>query len=196
MEKTLHHFSDHHLIEQFKAGNQSAISELIRRYQSNVYTSIYYLVQDKYIAEDIYQDTFIKVIHHLQKSNYQEQGKFLPWIQRIAHNLCIDHFRKLKNHMKYVVSNGDEAISYLRSNNTEHKEFQLIKKETESKIEQLIDELPLEQKEVVILRIYGELSFKEIADATGVSINTALGRMRYALHNIRKIIHERKIELK
>lgn len=195
MSKCLKQFSDQALITLFREGNNQAISELICRYQSNVYTCIYYLVKDKYVAEDLFQETFIKIIHHLKKDNYAEQGKFLSWILRIAHNLCIDHFRKIKQQTKITMANGDDLFAYYTFSN-ENAETKLIKSQTEQSVQQLIDQLPEEQKEVVLLRIYGELSFKEIARITDVSINTALGRMRYALNNLRRSIQNKNLVLR
>lgn len=188
-------YSDQSLIQLFRSGNEQAITELICRYQGNVYTTIYYLVKDKYIAEDLFQETFLKTIRHLQKDKYEEQGKFLPWILRIAHNLCIDHFRKIKQQVRITLSSGEDFFSFLPSD-TSTAEQNYIQMQTENMVQHMIEQLPDEQREVVLLRIYGELSFKEIADITGVSINTALGRMRYALNNMRRIIHERKLVLR
>lgn len=188
-------FSDQSLITHFKNGDHDAISTLIHRYQSNVYSAIYYLVKDKYIAEDLFQETFIKIIKHLRSDKYAEQGKFLPWMLRIAHNLCIDYFRKIKQEAKVTVANGEDIFSYL-SFSDENAEKNIIKKQTELTVQQLIDQLPDDQREVVLLRIYGDLSFKEIAEITNVSINTALGRMRYALNNIRRVIQTKNLVLR
>ena len=195
MTTHLKQLSDQALISQFKDGDNNAITALIYRYQSNVYSTIYYLVKDKYIAEDLFQETFIKIIKHLNSDKYSEQGKFLPWMLRIAHNLCIDYFRKIKQEAKVTVSNGEDIFSYL-SFSDENAEKNIIKKQTEATVQQLIEQLPEDQREVVLLRIYGELSFKEIAEITGVSINTALGRMRYALNNIRRVIQSKKLVLR
>src|SRR5690606_27234499 len=167
------------LISLFKAGKEQAIAELINRYQSNVYTSIYLLVQDRFIAEDLFQDTFIKIVTTIRKNRYSEQGKFLPWALRIAHNLCIDHFRRVKQQVKVTLPDGTDLMSLLPVRE-EHAETEMIRRQTEKGVQQIIDRLPDEQKEVVVMRIYGEMSFKEIASITDVSINTALGRMRYA----------------
>jgi len=187
--------SDQSLVQLFRNGNDAAISELICRYQGNVYTSIYFLVKDKYVAEDLFQETFLKTIHHLRKDGYEEQGKFLPWVLRIAHNLCIDHFRKIKQQVKITLPNGDDFFSQLTCPEA-HAESSCIRQQTGHTVQQMVDQLPQEQKEVVVLRVYGELSFKEIADITGVSINTALGRMRYALNNMRRMIQEKNLVLR
>lgn len=195
MTNSMKQHSDQSLILLFRSGNEQAITELICRYQSNVYTTIYYLVRDKYIAEDLFQETFLKTIRHLQKDKYEEQGKFLPWILRIAHNLCIDHFRKVKQQVKITLSSGEDFFSCLPAH-TDNAEHNYIKRQAEDTVQHMIGQLPEEQREVVLLRVYGELSFKEIADITGVSINTALGRMRYALNNMRRMIHEKKLVLR
>lgn len=195
MTNSLKQFPDQDLVHLFKEGDDAAISELIFRYQSNIYTSIYIMVKDKYIAEDLFQDTFLKVVNTIRKGKYSEQGKFLPWALRIAHNLCIDHFRKVKQQVRVTLSDGTDILELLPFK-SEHVEERLIRTQTENCVHKIIDKLPEEQREVVVMRIYGELSFKEISDITGVSINTALGRMRYALINLRKIINDGKLVLR
>lgn len=195
MTRQLEQFSDQALINQFKDGNCNAITALVYRYQSNVYSTIYYLVKDKYIAEDLFQETFIKIIKYLKSDKYAEQGKFLPWMLRIAHNLCIDYFRKIKQEAKVTISNGEDIFTYLAFSD-ENAEKSIIKKQTELTVQQLIEQLPDDQREVVIMRIYGDLSFKEIAELTDVSINTALGRMRYALNNMRRVIQSKNLVLR
>ncbi len=187
--------SDQSLVTQFQAGDNNAISELIYRYQSNIYGSIYLMVKDKYLAEDIFQDTFLKIIANIRNDKYAEQGKFLPWSLRIAHNLCIDYFRKAKQQIKITLPDGTDIFSVLNIHQDDASK-PLETKQTENKIMKLLDTLPTEQREVIILRIFGELSFKEIATATGISINTALGRMRYALINLRKQITENSMVLR
>ncbi len=195
MTNNLKHLSDQSLIIQFRQGSEQAIAELIYRYQSQVYTSIYLLVKDKYIAEDLFQDTFMKIVTTIRNDRYSEQGKFLPWALRIAHNLCIDHFRRVKQHVKVTLPDGTDLMSLLPMQE-DHAEAAMIRRQTEKGVQQVIDRLPEEQKEVVVMRMYGEMSFKEIADLTGVSINTALGRMRYALINMRKMIQENHMALR
>ena len=151
-------------------------------------------VKDTNLAEDIFQDTFIKVLHTLRSGTYKEEGKFAPWVMRISYNLCIDHFRRLKRNPTVTNSDGFDIFEVLKFAD-ENAEDRITRKETHHKVRKLVDSLPEEQKEVVILRHYAGLSFKEIADTTGVSINTALGRMRYALINLRKLITENAISL-
>jgi RNA polymerase sigma factor (sigma-70 family) len=181
---------DQALVHNYLQGNESALAELINRHQQKVFTYIRMLVKDSQLAEDIFQDVFVKVIHTLKSGNYNEEGKFLPWIMRIAHNLSIDHFRKAKR--MPVVQNSSK-------DNEEFDIFRTIRNmddNVEDKmVKELIKELPPEQQEVLILRHYADMSFQEIADFTNVSINTALGRMRYALINLRKIVKQKEIIL-
>jgi RNA polymerase sigma-70 factor (ECF subfamily) len=187
--------SDQDLIHQYITGEEAGLVELIRRYQSKIYTSIYLLVKDEYLAEDIFQDTFIKVINTLKAGKYNEEGKFLPWVTRIAHNLVIDHFRREKR--APMVNNGDDFdIFEVLGNYDESTEDRMVREQTHRDLKQLIQLLPSEQKEVLIMRHFGDLSFKEIADITDVSINTALGRMRYALNNLRKMMQSKELSLK
>jgi RNA polymerase sigma factor (sigma-70 family) len=187
--------SDQDLIHQYISGQESCLEELIRRYKSKVYTSIYLLVKDTYLAEDIFQDTFIKVINTLKAGKYNEEGKFLPWVMRIAHNLVIDYFRREKRTPVVTNVDGFDIFEVLQFND-ESMEDKMVRDQTHKDLKGLIHLLPAEQKEVLIMRHYGELSFKEIADITGVSINTALGRMRYALNNLRKMITSKELSLK
>jgi RNA polymerase sigma factor (sigma-70 family) len=187
--------SDQDLIHHYITGEEAGLVELIRRYQSKIYTSIYLLVKDEYLAEDIFQDTFIKVINTLKAGKYNEEGKFLPWVTRIAHNLVIDHFRREKR--APTVNNGDDFdIFEVLGNYDESTEDRMVREQTHKDLKQLIQLLPSEQKEVLIMRHFGDLSFKEIADITDVSINTALGRMRYALNNLRKMMQSKELSLK
>jgi len=187
--------SDQDLIHQYILGQEICLEELIRRYKSKVYTSIYLLVKDTYLAEDIFQDTFIKVINTLKAGKYNEEGKFLPWVMRIAHNLVIDYFRREKRTPVVTNVDGFDIFDVLQFND-ESMEEKMVREQTHKDLKGLIHLLPSEQKEVLIMRHYGELSFKEIADITGVSINTALGRMRYALNNLRKMIITKELSLK
>jgi len=187
--------SDQDLIHLYIGGDEKGLAELIRRYQGKIYTSIYLLVKDSDLAEDIFQDAFIKVIHTLKAGRYNEEGKFLPWVIRIAHNLVIDHFRKEKR--TPVINNGDDFdIFEVLGRYDESTEDRLVREQTHKDLKTLIHLLPSEQKEVLIMRHYGDLSFKEIADITDVSINTALGRMRYALNNLRKMMLSKEMSLK
>ncbi len=187
--------NDHELVHLYIAGKETALEELIRRHKSKIYTSIYMLVKDEYLTEDIFQDTFIKVINTLKAGKYNEEGKFLPWVLRIAHNLVIDYFRKDKR--TPVITNGDgfdifDVLGFY----DESIEDKMVRDQTHSDLKAMIQLLPSEQKEVLIMRHYGDMSFKEIADITNVSINTALGRMRYALNNLRKMFETKELSLK
>ena len=187
--------SDQDLVHLYISGSEAGLAELIRRYQAKIYTSIYLLVKDEYLAEDIFQDTFIKVINTLKAGKYNEEGKFLPWVARIAHNLVIDHFRREKR--TPVVNNGETFdIFDVLGQYDESTEDRIIREQTYTDLKKLIHLLPSEQKEVLIMRHYGDLSFKQIADITDVSINTALGRMRYALNNLRRMMTRKELLLK
>ncbi len=187
--------SDQELVHQYLAGYEPGLEELIRRHKSKIYTSIYLLVKDPYLAEDIFQDTFIKVINTLKAGKYNEEGKFLPWVVRIAHNLVIDHFRKEKRTPVVTTAEGFDIFEVLKFYD-ESTEDRMIREQTHRDLRKLIHLLPSEQKEVLIMRHYGEMSFKEIAEITNVSINTALGRMRYALNNLRKMMQSKELSLK
>ncbi|HCN82999.1 MAG TPA: RNA polymerase subunit sigma-24 [Sphingobacteriaceae bacterium] len=187
--------SDQELVHLYTTGNETGLEELIRRHKSKIYTSIYLLVKDSYLAEDIFQDTFIKVINTLKAGKYNEEGKFLPWVIRIAHNLVIDHFRKDKRSPVMANVDGFDIFDILKSHD-ESMEERMIKEQTHKDLTTMIHLLPSEQKEVLIMRHYGDLSFKEIADITNVSINTALGRMRYALNNLRKMMEAKELSPK
>ena len=187
--------SDQDLIHLYVAGDEAGLVELLRRYQAKIYTSIYLLVKDEYLAEDIFQDAFIKVINTLRAGKYNEEGKFLPWVTRIAHNLVIDHFRREKR--APMINNGDDFdIFEVLGNYDESTEDRLVREQTHKDLKALIHLLPEEQKEVLIMRHFGDMSFKEIAEVTDVSINTALGRMRYALNNLRKMMQSKELSLK
>ena len=191
---TVQVIGDHSLIQLYLKGNESALETLIIRHRTKIYSSIYFLVRNRALAEDIFQDTFIKVIDTLRSGKYNEEGKFLPWVMRIAHNLCIDHFRRRKRMPTIRNSEGKDVFTFLKFAD-ESKEDQMLKNESHEKVKELVEQLPDEQREVVILRHYADLSFKEIAKMTNVSINTALGRMRYGLINLRKMIEEKEISL-
>lgn len=185
---------DQELVRNYINGNEEALSELVTRHQQKVFTYIRMLVKDSALAEDIFQDVFVKVIHTLKSGNYNEEGKFLPWIMRIAHNLSIDHFRRAKRMPKAQVREDVDVFRTLKLDEL-NIEDQLVKDQIMKDVKKLIRELPPEQQEVLILRHYADMSFQEIADFTNVSINTALGRMRYALINMRKIIKQNEIIL-
>ena len=186
--------SDAVLVRQYMNGDESCLSVLINRHQQRLYSFIYSKVFDRTITEDVFQDTFIKVIRTLKRGKYNEEGKFLPWVMRIAHNLVIDHFRK-NSRMPKFEGKGDFSIFDVLKEDTLNAEKALIKDQIETDVSELIHELPEDQKEVLMMRIYKDMSFKDIAEQTDVSINTALGRMRYALINLRKVIDKHNIVL-
>ncbi len=186
---------DHELVKKFANGDLESIEILINKYKNKVYTYIFMIVKDKQLTEDIFQDTFVKVISSLKKGKYQEKGIFSSWVIRIAHNLIIDHFRKSKQLKTYSSEDGEMDIFNSQKLSAETVEDTIITDQIVSDLREIIELLPQEQKEVIMLRHYGNLSFKEIADQTGVSINTALGRMRYALINLRRTIEERNLVL-
>jgi RNA polymerase sigma factor (sigma-70 family) len=178
-------FSDSQLVSLYQNGNEEAFEMLLHRHKSRIYTAIYLIVKDRYTAEDLLQETFVKAINTIRDGRYNEEGKFLPWISRIAHNLAIDHFRKKKRYPEVVLEDGSRVFNSLNFAE-DSMESKQIEKETQSKLRGYIKELPVEQKQVLIMRHFLQMSFQEIADRTDVSINTALGRMRYALINLRK----------
>ena len=182
------------LVSNYVKGDENALSVLITRHKQKIYSFIYSKVFDRDLTEDIFQDTFIKVIRTLKLGKYNEEGKFLPWVMRISHNLVIDHFRK-SNRMPKFHNTGEFSIFSVLSDSTLDAEKGMIKEQIESDLRRLIEELPEDQKNVLVMRMYNDMSFKEISDKTGVSINTALGRMRYALINLRKVIEEKNIIL-
>ena len=182
------------LVKNYMSGDESALSTLIQRHQSKIFGFIYSKVNDRDLSDDIFQDTFIKVIKTLKSQSYNEEGKFLPWVMRIAHNLVVDHFRKSKK-MPLQRETDEYSVFNFMTDNGLNIEGQMISDQVASDLTKLLDELPEDQKEVLVMRMYQDLSFKEIAELTGVSINTALGRMRYALLNLRKIIEKNQIIL-
>jgi RNA polymerase sigma factor (sigma-70 family) len=186
--------SDQELIRNYLEGNEACLEMLINRHKRKVFTSILMVVNDRYIAEDLFQETFIKVVKTLRGGKYNEEGKFLPWVIRIAKNLAIDYFRKTKR-MPTITSHDGLDLFRTFQISEDNKEQSMIKSQKEQTVRDLIKLLPEEQREVLVLRHYADLSFKEIADITHVSINTALGRMRYALSNLRKIIAEKSLSL-
>jgi RNA polymerase sigma-70 factor (ECF subfamily) len=182
------------LVKNYVAGDENALTILINRHQSKIYGFIYSKLSDRDISDDIFQDTFIKVIKTLKSNSYNEEGKFLPWVMRISHNLIIDHYRRNKK-MPMYRETEEFSIFSIMSDNVPNIESQLITSQVENDLRKLIEELPAEQKEVLMMRMYQDLSFKEISETTGVSINTALGRMRYAIMNLRKVIDKHQIIL-
>jgi RNA polymerase sigma-70 factor (ECF subfamily) len=189
---SLNNLSEQELIQLYLKGNTNALSCLISRYKDKIYTSIYLLVKDKYLAEDIFQEVFIRIIDSLKGKGYSNEGKFLPWTLRISHNLCVDHFRKVKRTPKITTSDERDIFEVLNFSEP-NAETRLIQSQRHEKVRKMIDLLPEDQREVIILRHYGDLSFKEIASITKCSTNTALGRMRYGLINMRKMTLEKNI---
>jgi RNA polymerase sigma-70 factor (ECF subfamily) len=182
------------LVKNYVDGNENALTILINRHQSKIFGFIYSKISDRDISNDIFQDTFIKVIKTLKSKSYNEEGKFLPWVMRIAHNLIIDHYRRNKK-MPMFRETEEFSIFSIMSDDSLTIENKMISNQIEVDLKKLIEELPSDQKEVLIMRMYQDMSFKEISEVTGVSINTALGRMRYALMNMRKVIDKHQIIL-
>lgn len=183
---------DSELISQYKKGNEGAFAILVNRHKKRIYTTIYMIVKDPYLAEDLMQETFVKVVHTIKSGRYNEEGKFLPWVSRIAHNLAIDHFRKAKRYPTIVMEDGSNIFNSIEFSEDSYESHQ-IQEDINALLRGFIKELPDAQREVLMMRHYMQMSFQEIADATGVSINTALGRMRYALINIRKKMEQKNI---
>jgi RNA polymerase sigma-70 factor (ECF subfamily) len=192
--KSLTTLSEQQIIQSYLDGNENALSLLVERHKNKIFTSIYLLVKDKYLAEDIFQEVFIKIIDTLRGGRYSDEGKFLPWALRIAHNMCVDHFRKVKRSPSIKTSDDHDIFEVLNFSEpgADHK---MIAGQSHDKIRKMVDMLPEDQREVIILRHYADLSFKEIAELTNCSINTALGRMRYGLINLRKIMTEKQVVL-
>lgn len=185
---------DSYYVKQYINGHEESLKVLLERHEQRIFNFIFSKVYDREITNDIFQDTFIKVIKTLKKGNYNEQGKFLPWVMRIAHNLVIDFFRK-NNRMPKFENSGNFDIFSLLDSNELNVESSLIKNQMELDVVSLVKHLPIEQQEMIEMRIFKGMSFKEIAEDSEVSINTALGRMRYALINLRKLIQEKNISL-
>lgn len=186
--------TDQQLISSYLEGNDKAFEELLNRHQQKIYTSIYLFVKDTELAQDIFQEVFIKIIDTLRKGKYNHEGKFLQWAMRISYNMCVDYFRRSKRRPKVSPTETFDIFDVLQTSD-DNAEQSIIRSQTHDKVRRLVDMLPPEQREVVILRHYAEMSFKEIAKLTRVSINTALGRMRYALINIRKMVEEQEVIL-
>lgn len=189
MNKTVQ-LNDNELIQQFQAGNTRAFDALIDRHQERIYNAILFMVKDSYLAEDLIQDIFIKIINNLKQNKYNDEGKFLPWALRIAHNFCVDHFRKVKR-TPTIKTSDDQDLFEIIKHSDHPADYKMTRTQTHRNIQELVDLLPEEQREIIVLRHYANLSFKEIAQMTNCSINTALGRMRYGLINLRKMMNER-----
>ena len=192
--KCLSNLTDQQLVHLYVNGDAEALSALVTRYKDKIYTSIYLLVKDKYLAEDIFQDVFIRVIDTLKGGRYVDEGKFLPWAMRIAHNLCVDHFRKVKRTPTIKTSEDRDIFESLNFSEA-GADQRMMNNQSHDKVRKMIDMLPEDQREVIILRHYADLSFKEISQLTNCNINTALGRMRYGLINLRKLMTEKQIAL-
>jgi len=192
--KTLEQVADLDLIRSFQAGYTEAFDVLVTRYKDRIYSSILFFVKDTYLAEDLFQDVFIKIIDTLKNKRYTEEGKFLPWALRIAHNLCVDYFRKVKR-TPAIKTSDDQDIFEVINVTQEAPDQKLMRGESHDKVRRMLDLLPEEQREIIVLRHYANLSFKEIAEITNCSINTALGRMRYGLINLRKMMTENQMTL-
>jgi RNA polymerase sigma factor (sigma-70 family) len=193
MNKTVQ-LNDNELIQLFQEGNTRAFDALIDRHQERIYNAILFMVKDSYLAEDLIQDIFIKIINNLKQKKYNDEGKFLPWALRIAHNFCVDHFRKVKRTPTIKTSDDQDLFEVIK--HSDHPaDYKMTRSQTHRNIQELVDLLPEEQREIIVLRHYANLSFKEIAQMTHCSINTALGRMRYGLINLRKMMNERGMSL-
>ncbi len=192
--KTLNLASDTQLIRAFQEGNANALEILVNRYKDKIFSSILFLVKDKYLAEDLFQDVFIKIIDTLRNNRYTEEGKFLPWALRISHNLCVDYFRKVKR-SPAIKTSDDRDIFEVINVVEDSAETKLMNNQSHERVRQMLDMLPEDQREVIVLRHFADMSFKEIAEITNCSINTALGRMRYGLINLRKLMLEKQIAL-
>lgn len=192
--KCLNNLTDQQLIHLYMEGDANALATIVLRYKDKIYTSIYLLVKDKYLSEDIFQDVFIRIIDTLKGGRYTDEGKFLPWAMRIAHNMCVDHFRKVKR-TPTIKTSDDRDIFEVLNFSEAGADQKMMNGQSHDRVRKMVDMLPEDQREVIILRHYAELSFKEIADLTQCSINTALGRMRYGLINLRKMMTEKQIAL-
>lgn len=192
--KTMDHVSDTELIKAFQEGDVQAVEVLINRYKDKVFSSLLFYVKDNYLAEDLFQDVFIKIIDTLQNKRYTEEGKFLPWALRIARNLCLDYFRKVKRSPSIKTSDQTDIFEVLNLCE-DAADTKMMQGQSHDRVRKMLDMLPEEQREIIVLRHYANLSFKEIAQITDCSINTALGRMRYGLINLRKLMVEKQIAL-
>ena len=190
--RILTNLTDDQLIKLYINGDNDALTKIIMRHRTKIFTSIYLLIKDKYLAEDIFQDVFINIIDTLKAGRYKEEGKFIQWAMRIAHNMSIDHFRKIKRNPTIITSENKDIFDVLNFSEVDIEQ-KIISQETHEKVRILLDKLTDDQREVIILRHYANLSFKEISELTNCSINTSLGRMRYGLLNLRKIIKENEL---
>lgn len=192
--KTFITLPDQQLVQKFVSGQTEALDVLINRHKARIFTSIYLLVKDKYLAEDIFQELFIKIIETLKAGKYKEENKFVVWAIRIGHNLCVDHFRKVKAKPTIRTIEGKDIFETIRFNELNAEET-IIQRQSHSRIMKLVNQLPEEQREIIILRHFADLKFREISILINCSVNTALGRMRYALLNLRKMIEEQRVAI-
>ena len=193
--QTLKKLTDNELVRAYVNGNNQAFDMLLQRYQGKVYSYILHIVKNKDVADDIFQETFVKIIMTLRQGRYTDTGKFAAWLNRIAHNLIIDYYRQEKSENSVSIDNDDVDMLNRRDLCEANIEDLMVDVQIRDDVRRIIDELPLPQREVLVMRYYNDMSFKEIAEATGVSINTALGRMRYAILNMRRIASENNIVL-
>ncbi|MFM2191595.1 MAG: hypothetical protein RLZZ118_552 [Bacteroidota bacterium] len=184
--------TEQELVQAFANGTEQAISELVCRTKGKLYTTIYVLVKDKYLAEDILQDAYIKAIDKIRQGHFSNDGKFCAWISRIARNLCMDYFRKGEGKAKIVLSDGRDIFDYLDLQD-DNIQDRMMSKQSGSRVRQLLELIPQDQRDVIVMRLFGNMSFKEIAEESNTTLNTCLGRMRYGLLNIRKIVEERQL---
>ena len=192
--KTVNSLSDQQLISLYVEGNPDALATVVERHKDKIFTSIYLLVKDKFLAEDLFQDCFVKAIDKLNSGVYNEEGKFLPWMIRMAHNLCIDYFRKVKRSPSIKTSDNEDIFDSFDFS-VSGVDDRIIQGQTYERVKKMLDLIPEDQKEVIVMRHFANLSFKEISNITGTSINTSLGRMRYGLMNLRKLMAEKQIAL-
>jgi RNA polymerase sigma factor (sigma-70 family) len=192
--KTLITLTDQQLIQVFITGEPYAMEVLVNRHKDRIFTSIYLLVKDKYLAEDIFQDLFIKIIETIRAGKYKDENKFVQWAMRIAHNQCVDHFRKTKGKPVIRTSDGSDIFDVLHFEDS-NAEDNMIKLQNNERVMKLVSQLPEEQREIIVLRHFADLKFREISTILNCSVNTALGRMRYGLLNLRKMIEEQHVAL-
>lgn len=190
--KSMSLYSDIELIKSFQQGNAKAFETLLHRHKNKIFTTVYFIVKDKHLAEDIFQETFVKIIDKLKANQYNEEGKFISWAARIAHNLCIDYIRRTKRCPPVVASDDNDFFNYLFSPDA-NAEQKMVRKQNEDRLHYMLSLLPQDQREVIVLRHFADMSFKEIASLMNCSINTALGRMRYGLINLRRMMTEKQI---
>lgn len=191
--RTHHNVLDNDLVHYFQDGDNEALTELLARYKEKIFSTIFYLVKDKHLAEDLFQDVFMKIIDKLRSRNYNEEGKFLHWALRISHNICVDYFRRERKSTT-ISSEPNNLFDYLELS-SDAADTKMVNMQVNEKVRTMLDLLPDEQREVIVLRHFADLSFKEIADLTNSSINTCLGRMRYGLINLRKMMEQNQMVL-